>query len=214
MTEVPVRRRYNGLAPVERTRQRRIALLDAALELYGTDGYQGTSVKRLCQQAGLTERYFYESFGDREECLAALYDGIVSDMRAATLAAIAETTEAGSTDIAAIARSGLSGFIGYLTADPRRARVVLVEVVGVSPAMEQRRHGVLREFADIVMSVWSALDTELTPQRHHLTAVALVGGVNHLLVYWLMEGRNHDPDELTATCASLFTAAFQRRQEQ
>ncbi|WP_410873657.1 TetR/AcrR family transcriptional regulator [Nocardia sp. A7] len=207
MSEATVRRRYNGLAPVERTRQRRIALLEAALELYGIDGYQATPVKRLCQQAALTERYFYESFGDREECLAALYDGLVHDMRSATRAAMAET---GSTDLPTIVRSGLAGFIEYLTDDPRRARVVLVEVVGVSPAMEQRRHGVLRDFADIVMNVWSSLDTEVPPQDHHLTAVALVGAVNHLLVYWLMAGRQQDPDELTATCASLFTAAFEQ----
>lgn len=210
MSEAPVRRRYNGLAPAERTRQRRIALLEAALKLYGIDGYQATPVKRLCQQAALTERYFYESFGDREECLAALYDGLVHDMRAATLAAMAEP---GSTDLATIVRSGLAGFIGYLTDDPRRARVVLVEVVGVSPAIEQRRHGVLRDFADIVMNVWSSLDAELSPQHHHLTAVALVGAVNHLLVYWLMAGRQQEPEELTATCASLFTAAFEQLQK-
>ncbi|MFD4461226.1 TetR/AcrR family transcriptional regulator [Nocardia sp. NPDC058480] len=213
MSAAPVRRRYTGLAPVERTRQRRIALLEAALDRYGVDGYQATSVKRLCQQAALTERYFYESFGDREECLAALYDRLVHDMRSATLAAMAEATEAGASDIATIVRSGLAGFVNYLTEDPRRARVVLVEVVGVSPAMEQRRHGVLREFADIVMNVWSAMEAEQTPQARHLTAVALVGAVNHLLVYWLMAGRQEDPDELTATCASLFTAAFEWSQD-
>lgn len=202
----PAGRKFQGLTPQQRTRQRRAAILAAALEVFGTEGYAGSSVKQICGVAGLTERYFYESFSDRESCLAELYSNLVDQMRAATLAAV----ESADSDVDARAQAGLRAFIGYLTDDPRRARVVLTEVVGVSPDMEQRRHGVLREFADIVAAIWAASRTEPLTQKERSTAVALVGGVNHLLVDWLMTGSKRRPAELADVCATLFTAARDR----
>jgi AcrR family transcriptional regulator len=199
-------RRYQGLTSQERTSQRRAAVIGAALEVFGTLGYATSSVKKICEVAGLTERYFYESFTDRESGLAEVYDQLVRQMRAATLAAV----ESADADTDARAQAGLRAFIGFLTDDPRRARVVLIEVVGVSPAMEQKRHGVLADFADLVLAVWAVSRTEPLTEREQLTAVALVGGVNHLLVDWLMTGRRQHPAELSDVCATLFTAARQR----
>jgi AcrR family transcriptional regulator len=202
----PAGRKYHGLTPQQRTRQRRAAILAAGLEVFGTLGYAGSSVKQICRVGGLTERYFYESFTDRESCLAELYSHLVDQMRAATLAAV----ESADTEVDAKAQAGLNAFIGYLTDDPRRARVVLIEVVGVSPGMEKRRHRVLREFADIVATTWAASRTEPLTQKERSTAVALVGAVNHLLVDWLMTGSTQHPTDLADVCATLFSAARQR----
>ncbi|OBK22930.1 hypothetical protein A5634_06950 [Mycobacterium asiaticum] len=202
----PAGRKYHGLIPQERARQRRAALLVAALQVFAEQGYASSSVKQICGVAGLTERYFYESFTDREGCLAALYSHLVDQMRAATLSALVSA----QVDIDEQARAGLHAFIGYLTEDPRRARVVLVEVVGVSAAMEQRRHGVLREFADIVANTWATSRAEPLTSTQQSTAVALVGGVNHLLVDWLMTGSVQRPTDLAEVCATLFSAARER----
>ncbi|WP_068053086.1 TetR/AcrR family transcriptional regulator [Nocardia xishanensis] len=199
-------RKYSGIAPEERVRLRRAAILDSALEQFGTSGYAAASIKQICRGAGVTERYFYESFPSREVCLAALYDTLSEAMRAATAAALAETEP----DLDALTAAGLRAFIGYLTQDPRRAQVVLVEVVGVSPDMEQRRHRVLRDFVDTVMATWASAGNRTLTRSERLAATALVGGVNHLLVDWLMDGRRDDPADLVAVCAELFAAARTR----
>lgn len=193
-------RRYAGLDPAERARQRRDALLEAATELFGTTGYRATSVKQICTQAGLTERYFYESFRDREAALAAVYEELVTGLRAATRQAIAiqEPTDA-------LAARGLTAFVDFLTTDQRRAQIVLIEVVGVSPQLEARRHAVLTEFAELVTEVW--LDNGEPTSQQRLIAVALVGGVNHLLVNWLLSGRTQQPVELVRACTTLFAGA-------
>lgn len=199
-------RRYHGLTAPERTRQRRFAILAAGLEVFGTGGYAGSSVKQICRAGRLTERYFYESFTDRESCLAQLYSQLVDQLRAATLAAV----ESAETDADARAHAGLHAFIGYLTDDPRRARVVLIEVVGVSPEMEARRHRVLQEFADVVASIWADSRAQPLNQKERSTAVALVGGVNHLLVDWLMTGSAQHRTDLADVCTTLFSAARER----
>lgn len=199
-------RRYGGLDPAERVRQRRVAILEAATDLFADSGYHHTSVKQICDRAGLTQRYFYESFADREAALLAVYEGLAARMRAETLAAIEAAQE--PDDLDDVVERGLSAFVGFLAADPRRARIVLIEVVGVSARMETRRHAVLNDFAELVTSVWLG-DGEPTAQ-HQLAAVALVGGVNHLLVDWLLGGKTQQPAELVRTCVTLFAGA--RRQ--
>ncbi|GAA4824039.1 TetR/AcrR family transcriptional regulator [Tomitella cavernea] len=211
-------RRYGGLTAQERTARRRAAILAAALDRFGTEGYRAGSVKQVCRTAKLTERYFYESFADREDCLGALYDELIAELRDATAAAVEgslagdgrvedNTAESGaSTPADTAAAAGIEAFVRNLTGDPRRARVVLIEVVGVSEAMERRRHRVLREFADLTMSVWTHGATA-PPEGTRLAATALVGGVNHLLVDWLMEGRRIDPAVLSRACTGLFQAA-------
>lgn len=203
-------RRYAGLAPAERDRKRREAVLAAALELFGTQGYAATSVKRICREAGLTERYFYACFCDRHDCLAGLYAELAEGMRTATSVAL---DDAAGSEIDARAHTGLDAFIGFLTADPRRARVVLTEVVGVSDQLEQRRNGVLREFADLITTVWSSAGepaVRVPTKAQRLTAVGLVGAVNQLLVDWLQSGREDDPAILVDVCSTLFSAARER----
>jgi hypothetical protein len=63
----------------------------------------------------------------------------------------------------------------------------------------------LSEFADLVLDVWLGRNGPTSLRR--LTAVALVGGVNHLLVDWLLGGRKRQPDELVDASAMLFAAA-------
>ncbi|MFC4124679.1 TetR/AcrR family transcriptional regulator [Nocardia rhizosphaerae] len=198
----PSGRRYSGRTTAERITQRRAALLDAALDLFGTGGYAAGSVKQLCGTAGLTERYFYESFRDREDCLAALYDEVTTGLRDRTLAALRVAGPGLDDTIAA----GLAAFIGYLTEDPRRARVVLIEVVGVSARMEERRHAELRAYAELVADLWASARAEPLPEHRRLTCVTVVGGVNHLLVDWLMDNRTTDPADLVAVCADVFAA--------
>lgn len=205
-------RHYSGVAPAERARRRHESFLAAALELFGTDGYPPTTVKRICKEAGLTERYFYASFKDRHDCLVQLYTGLTAGLRTATLAAIEQAPPG---DLDAAADAGLAAFIGFLTRDPRRARVVLIEVVGVSAELEERRHGVLREFAELITTVWSATSPpgDARPgggEAQRLTAVGLVGAVNHLLVDWLLSGRTTPPETLVGVCSTLFSAAHSR----
>ncbi|MGW4635213.1 TetR/AcrR family transcriptional regulator [Nocardia sp. NPDC004415] len=198
-------RRYSGMDAEERTRARRAAILEAALELFGTDGFAATSVKQICRTAGLTERYFYESFKDRQACLVGLYNDLVADLRVATEAAVAA---AGTAEVAAAAHDGLAAFIGHLTDDPRRARVILIEVVGVSAEIEELRHGVLRAFAELIGAV-SAIEpgVDAADEDTRLTAIALSGAVNNLLVDWMMTGRSQSPDVLTRVCSTLFVSA-------
>ncbi|MBX5487665.1 MAG: TetR/AcrR family transcriptional regulator, partial [Mycolicibacterium hassiacum] len=84
-------RPYRGVDAADRLAGRRRRLLEAGLELLGTpDGDPAElTVRAICAQAGLGLRYFYESFSDKDDFLAAVYDAVVADIAATTQAAVA-----------------------------------------------------------------------------------------------------------------------------
>ena len=61
-----------GLVALDRRR------IEAGIELFGTRGYANTPVKAICEEAGLTERYFYEAFDDREDLLDEIFTAVFS----------------------------------------------------------------------------------------------------------------------------------------
>jgi AcrR family transcriptional regulator len=176
-------RRYAGQTSDERRETRRRQLLDAGLELFGTAGYAPTTIDQVCAGARVSLRAFYESFASREELLRAVYDEVVeiglSQVRAAVEAAPDEPAER--------LRRGLDAFLHAMLDDPRRARVQTVETVGVSAALTAHRRRVIHVYVDLVAAEAGryVADGRVPARDLPLTALALVGGVNELVVDWL-----------------------------
>ncbi|GAB92776.1 TetR/AcrR family transcriptional regulator [Gordonia rhizosphera] len=201
-------RRYAGAAADERRDRRRAEFVTAGLELFGSEGFANVSIKRLCDHSGLTQRYFYESFDDRSALLAAVYDDCVEFARTATLRAAAEfvAPDGGegvrTTDVPEAARASLGAFIHTLAANPHRARVMLVEMVGVNADLERQRLAAIHGWADLILTVVLG---EQEPRRgQRLAAIGLVGAVTQLLVDWYTSTSGHFAAEDESTAADLF----------
>jgi len=189
----------------ERQTVRRSLLLEAGLEVFGTRGYASSSVLEICQQAGLTERYFYESFTDREALLSAVASAIVEDFLTA-VAPLAMLTE---THLDRAIREGADAFVASLADDPRRARVLLVETVGVSPTMEDRRRAVIGEIVEFLrrgtgLRYGSSVSDSV---QFDVVTRALVGAAQELLVAFVRRELPIDREQLTAQLAGLFRSA-------
>ena len=70
------RGRWSGVPLQDRQALRRDELIAAGVELLGGEGGPALTVRAVCRAAGLTERYFYESFADRDEFVRAVYDDV------------------------------------------------------------------------------------------------------------------------------------------
>jgi AcrR family transcriptional regulator len=178
----PPPRRYRGLSVDERRDQRRERLLEAGLELFGTDGYAGSSIRAVSAAASLNSRYFYESFSSREDLLYHVYQRAVEQVARA----VVEATATAST-VEEQAREGLRASWEVLTGDRRKARVIVLEVVGVSERLERVRRENRHAMADILMRNALSLageDARLSVDPV-LTTRAMVGASMELLVDWI-----------------------------
>jgi AcrR family transcriptional regulator len=184
---VPSKRRvYGGVTAEQRVQERRERLLETALELFATQGYQNTPIEQLCTEAKVTTRHFYEAFPGREALLLALYERIIRTAQAA----VREVLQRPGLDLATRIPMVMRAFVESYVSDRRRAQIGVLEVVGVSPAVEKRRREVIREFAQVLEGYADSLVAQgLLPRRdHHAVSLALVGGINELLAEWLMSG--------------------------
>src|SRR5471032_598349 len=107
LVPAPVRT-YGGLAMAERVAARRARFVEAGIELFGTQGFRGATVRGVCAAAGLTDRYFYESFASLEALLAEVYSSLTRDF-AARLLNETIRSKAWEGDAAAIERQATAG---------------------------------------------------------------------------------------------------------
>lgn len=174
-------RPYRGVPQDERRAQRRNQLIGAAIAVYGERGYRQATVKAVCEAAGLTERYFYESFANSEELLLASYNAVTYAVHAEMVAA----AEAAGERPEVRGRAMLQTYFAALQREPRSARVFLVEIHGVSRAVDKAFDASLRSIGEQVGRVIGA-------QVDPLLVAGLVGGVMHIALRWIED--NYTPD--------------------
>lgn len=190
-------RPYRGVSAEDRRSERRARLIAAGLELLGTVGWEQTTMTAVCGRAKLTERYFYEQFGGRDELLLAVVDEVADEARGV----IGDALAAAPREPRAAATAMIAAFVGFITDDPRKGRAALVEAAAADP-LRGRRHELLREFAHLLVVEAHALfgDRALAPPRDEINALLFVGGLAEVLTAWL-------GDEITATRADIVAAA-------
>lgn len=107
------RGRWTGVPLQDRQTLRRDELIAAGVDVLGGAGGGALTVRGVCRAAGLTERYFYESFDDRDEFVRAVYDHVCST---AMTALTSSTTP----------RDAVERFVALMVDDPVRGRVLLI----------------------------------------------------------------------------------------
>src|SRR5699024_213254 len=135
------KRRWRGREAADRTATRRAQLLEAGTELMGTVGAGGMSMRGVCRQAGLTERYFYESFDNLDVLTVAVLETVVLGARDALLTAL----ETAPRERGKLVRHEVRAFTDYILADPRRGRIMLGESA-TSPTLSKRGWQLVDEF--------------------------------------------------------------------
>lgn len=182
----PPGRAYRGVSIEKRRAERREKLLQAGTVIFGSVGFHGTSVRAICAEAGLTERYFYESFSNSEALLSEIYQLITDQIRQLVSRAIAYRS--GEPD--AMAEAALTAYFEFLHDNPRAARVIMVEIMGVNRQTDAQYRQVMDDFANFLVAVFRGLHPE---RRHHdtrdyLLATGLIGAMVNMAMRWMLNG--------------------------
>ncbi|AGW90434.1 MULTISPECIES: TetR/AcrR family transcriptional regulator [Cupriavidus] len=197
-TELSPARRYRGAEAEERRAQRRSQLIAAAVQVYGERGYQNATVKAVCEAAGLTERYFYESFANSEALLLASYETVTRKLLHTLARAGEENGESGEQRALAMLRA----YFGALQCEPRAARVFLVEIRGVSKLVDEALAISLSEFGALLARTLLAGGREGREFDPMLSA-GVAGGIVHVALYWIRNGYAPDVDTVARTALQL-----------
>jgi AcrR family transcriptional regulator len=194
-TEAAPQRAYGGRRASDRKAERHERLMQAGLELFGTVGYPSSSIEKLCSRAGVSTRNFYEEFAGREALLVALYGRILE--QAAVAIAVAMSDAAEESMLPRVERA-IRAYVRTMAADPRWAKLAYVEVIGVSPAVEQFRMGWRNNYVDLLVGeAQRAVDRGEAPDRdYRLSSLGLIGAINEMVHQWSIADGAIDQDVL------------------
>jgi AcrR family transcriptional regulator len=199
-------RTYGGVSAAERRDLRRRRLLEAGAEIVRDQGIHAVSYRGVCRTAGLTERYFYESFASVYELLVALFE---QELHAAMLEVMARVRAAGAAPQEAAA-AAVGCFVDRI-ADDRLLSRLLVESPS-HPALRAHRRTALDAFVDLMVKTGFSLvrgpDSLAEARLARNVALILAGGFNELLTEWVESNFAATRDEIVADTVELFFAAI------
>jgi len=200
-----LKRPYGGISADERIAARREKLLDAGLQLFGTRGYAATGVKDICREAGVTDRYFYESFKDSEQLFLAVFDRLVDEL----FVAVAEAVVAAGDEPVPQLRSAIGTFVGALADDPRKARVIFAEAAAAGPEAAAHMRTTLRRFTDLVAATARQhLGDDVSDEQVRILALSLVGTLERVITERQDGALELPVQRLVDHCVELYAALF------
>ncbi|RZU38561.1 TetR family transcriptional regulator [Fluviicoccus keumensis] len=193
-------RPYGGIDHEARVSERRERFIAAGIRVIGSAGYRAATVRVLCAEAGLSNRYFYESFDSTEALLMAVYRRLMGDCQAAILTAMQQAPR----QVEAITAAGVRVFFEHAR-DPLFARATLLEVMGVSAAVDAMYQENIRVFGRMIMGGARAVlvDDDLPEEEADMLGLSLVGALAYAAMHWMQGGYRLSVDQMVSNAVRI-----------
>ncbi|MGU3498784.1 TetR/AcrR family transcriptional regulator [Mycobacterium sp. C31M] len=193
---------YGGATTEERVAERRSRLVAAGMNLFGSKDSGSVRIKDVIAEAGLTERYFYESFPDLEALFSAVFELAMDMIERDVNSAIVGAPEDAISRVSIALRAALDS----LSDDQRMIRIIFVEALGKGGRVGLQRNEVFARAAQNFL-FWSGSDLsdpERVPVAARMRALAVSGAASELLVSWAEGLIDISPAELSDFLVGLY----------
>lgn len=200
-------RSYGGKTADERAAERRDRLIAATIEVLAAQGEARTTMTAVCAAAGLTERYFYESFASLDDAMLAALDTVCDEIAALAVSTLESTTGPADARVHAM----MAAFVDLVDRSPAKVSVAVIHSVA-NPRLRARRTELIGMFADLVAREAAELYGERAwpPDRARIHGLLYIAGFAELVASWLNGDVAMSADELVETAGGLFEAVSRR----
>ncbi|HEX6245846.1 MAG TPA: TetR/AcrR family transcriptional regulator [Polyangiales bacterium] len=198
-------RAYGGMSEEDRKRERRERFLTAGIVTFGRDGYRATTTRSLCAEAGLTQRYFYESFRDLEDLFLS-----VANLLGERVRKVLEETRFRANDDPQVAlRTALTRYFELLKSDPGAARIMLLEAYTAAGPVGERALRFTEQLAELLRARIEEALPQLAQRgsASQLMAASLVGATHHLALHWMLRGYRDSVKSVVDTAVAVYLGA-------
>ncbi len=154
MAEPAARRLPRGRHPLSREEveaDQRLRILVAVADTMSAQGYVNTPVADIISSAGVSRATYYSMFSDKLDAFLAAFD-FVGEM---LVSSMTEATGGGGTPLERVERA-MDTYLGTIAAEPRYARLFLIEVYAAGPEAIRRRHAVQARLVDDLVDMLGA----------------------------------------------------------
>ncbi|QGM26423.1 MULTISPECIES: TetR/AcrR family transcriptional regulator [Acinetobacter] len=201
-------RQFKGLSLTERKQARREKLIEAGIQAYGTYGFFAVTVKDICTEAKLTERYFYESFKKSEELFQTIFLKLIDELQQNVMQAIMQA----SADPKKMIDAGLTALLTTLKNNPQMARIIYIDAMLVQELHNQATiHETMSRFDRMIQAFVMLMMPHLDrPNREiSLVATGLNGYVTQIAIRWVMSDFKQSMEDVLSSCRIVFLSLLQ-----
>ena len=196
-------RQFKGLSLTERKQARREKLIEAGIEAYGTHGFFAVTVKDICNEAKLTERYFYESFKKSDELFQTIFLKLIDQLQHNVMQAIMQA----STDPRKMIEAGLTALLTTLRDNPRMARIIYIDAMLVQELHNQATiHETMLRFDRMIQAFVMLMMPDIDRSEREISFVAtgLNGYVTQIAIRWVVSGFKQSLEDVLSSCSIVF----------
>lgn len=174
-------------------------LFDGMARAVAAKGYGTITITDIVREASVSRRTFYEHFATKADCLIALYES-ASHNALKVLRSSIDPARGWQTQV----EQAMEAYLGCLASHPVLMRTLFVEILGLGTTGLAARRRVNQEIADFMCKVINAAEGSsiLTNDM----AVAVVGGVNELVLQLIEQDRIQDMQSIATTTGTLIRA--------
>lgn len=201
-------RTYGGQSIEQRRAQRKQQFLEAGLTLFGTIGYRATTVRAVCKQAKLTDRYFYEAFGSLEKLVMAVYEDCMTGISKRIIATITQIYQ--DNNAAEALAAGLDVFFRELE-EPTVARICMTELEGISPEVNALYNAYIQSFSKIILQLATKAypDWQVNQAQREVMGISLIGALRQSATHWCATGYAIPREDMVAGTLRIFVGLIE-----
>jgi AcrR family transcriptional regulator len=200
-------RRYGGKSAEQRRAERRAVLIATARDIWQEQGWAAVTMRGVCARAGLTDRYFYESFADRDAVLSAVWDEARDETVAMVLDTMALSAHAAPLEQL---RAAMVALVHQIADQPARAQILFGDHAG-SAVLEERRRATIQQSSDLlILLARPFLQERVDEQALRITVLVGIGGFVELVLAWRCGLLDVDADALVEHLSGVAAALAPR----
>lgn len=187
----------------QRKALRRRQILDAAIRLFGQNGYHRTTVPMIVQSASSSTGSFYNYFENKQDVFVAVIEAVGEALSQRLNEAIGQHTSTERQLQAAVKELFL-----YLAQNPHAARILVTESASLGGRIGAARQEILDSHVRSVTKALSALVGGPSGKQLEVAAWCWVGAVHEAATRWLAASERKRP---SAADMAQFLAQFNLR---
>jgi AcrR family transcriptional regulator len=178
-------------------------LLEGMAHAVAARGYADTTIADIVREASVSRRTFYEHFATKSECLVALYEAASRNALDVLRDAI-DPAHPWETQL----ERAITAYLSCMAQNPVLMRTLFVEILGLGVEGLAARRRVNDEIAQFMLDVVNG-GVRKDRKARALTrdmAMAVVGGINELVLQYVEQDRAASLAELVAPASQLIRA--------
>lgn len=174
-------------------------LFEGMARAVAAQGFAACTIADIVREAAVSRRTFYEHFQTKADCLIALYES-ASRNALRQLSTMLDPTRHWQTQV----EDAMAAYLRVLADNPIMLRALFIDILSLGTEGLAARRRVNHEIAEFLLSV-------VNPERDYTVmspamAMAVVGGINELVLELIEQDRIQDIHTITDTTSTLIRA--------